>query len=81
VSRFRADAVLLDVDSDPTSYELLDRVRGHRAPSFVVLSEKATRVDVLIAIQRGAKHYILKPFEQERLIRGIEYATGQRDSP
>jgi len=70
------DAVLLDITMpEKDGLEVLREIRGrHPAARVVMLTALGQQSIVLEAIKAGARDFIVKPFEQERVLSALQKA-------
>lgn len=70
------DAVLLDITMpEKDGLEVLREIRGrHPAARVVMLTALGQQSIVLEAIKAGARDFIVKPFEQERVLSALRKA-------
>lgn len=77
VLRHHPDLILSDLMMPKMSgYELLEAVRSYpkfRFIPFIILSAKSQTYSIREGMQLGADDYIIKPFEQNDLLRSIAY--------
>ena len=79
------DAVILDLMMPHRSgFDILDKIRetarGRKRAPVIILSCKKTREDQVKAYEKGARLYLNKPFEPDRLLRMVKmFFDGQSD--
>lgn len=77
VLKNRPDLIVSDLMMPKMSgYELLEAVRSYpkfRFIPFIILSAKSQNYSIREGMQMGADDYIIKPFEQNDLLRSIAY--------
>lgn len=74
----RPDAVLLDITMPhKDGLEALTEIRSHDPEARVImLTAMGQQSIVLEAVQKGAKDFVVKPFDPERVLQALQKALG-----